>query len=96
MAVFLNAGILARPADFVTREIPRISEGFFLVERADQTEEISCLTAYWMSWALVFTYSCSIIRDLWYSTVLGVTDRCIAADAVREDRHGRIPRSPRC
>ncbi len=71
-AVSLNAGILAHLSEFVTREIPRICRGFFLVDRADQTEEIPCLTAYWMSWALVFTFSCSMIRDLWYSIVLGV------------------------
>ena len=34
-AVSLNAGILAHPREFVTREIPRISEGFFLGDRAD-------------------------------------------------------------
>ncbi len=71
-AVSLNAGILAPPGEFVTREIPRICRGFFLGDRADQTEEMPCLTAYWMSWALVFTFSCSIIRDLWYSIVLRV------------------------
>ena len=70
--VFLNAGILALPGESVTGEIPRICRGFSLVDRADQTEEIPCLTAYWMSWALVFTFSCSIIRDLWYSIVLRV------------------------
>ena len=71
-AVFLNAGILAHLSEFVTREIPRICKGFFLVDRTDQTEEIPCLTAYWMSWALVCTFSFSMIRDLWYSTVLAV------------------------
>ena len=43
--VFLIAGILSVPADFVTREIPRICRGFFLVDRADQMEEVPCLTA---------------------------------------------------
>ena len=71
-AVSLNAGILTLPGEFVTGEITRICRGFFLVDRANQTEEMPCLTAYWMSWALVFTFSCSIIRDLWYSIVLRV------------------------
>ena len=39
-AVFLNAGILAHPSEFVTREIPRICRGFFLVDGADQMEEM--------------------------------------------------------
>ena len=38
MVVLLNAEIMARPAEFVTREIPRICRGIFLVDRADQTE----------------------------------------------------------
>ncbi len=36
---------MALPPDFVTREIPRICRGFFLVDRADQTGEMPCLTA---------------------------------------------------
>lgn len=52
----LNARILAHPVESVTREIPRICRGFSLVDRADQTEELPRLTAYWMSCALVFTY----------------------------------------
>ena len=39
-AVSLNAGILTLPGEFVTREIPRICRGFFLVDGADQTEEM--------------------------------------------------------
>ncbi len=45
MAVFLNAGIMALPGQFVTREIPRICRGFFLGDRADQTEGMPCLPA---------------------------------------------------
>ena len=39
-AVSLNAGILALPGEFVTREIPRICRGFSLADRANQTEEM--------------------------------------------------------
>ncbi len=70
--LFLNAGILALPGESVTGEIPRICRGLSLVDRADQTEEILFFTAYWMSCALVFTFSSSMIRDLWYSIVLRV------------------------
>ena len=44
-AVSLKAEILMIPGDFVTREFTRICRGFSLVDRADQTEEIPCLTA---------------------------------------------------
>ena len=71
-AVSLNTGILVLPGDFVTGETTRICRGFSLVDRAAQTGEMPCLTAYRMSCALVFTFSSSMIRDLWYSIVLGV------------------------
>ena len=72
IAVFMTADILALPGDFVVGKITRIREGFFLVSLKLQTEAMPCLTAYWMSCALVLTFSFSIIRYLWYSIVWGV------------------------
>lgn len=63
-AVSLNAEILAFLSESVTGETTGISAGFFLVDRADQTEEMPCLTAYWTSCALVFTFSFCMIRYL--------------------------------
>ena len=57
-ARFLNRGILELPGEFVTREIPRISRGFFLVDRADQTDDIPCLTEPSMSRVNFFIGRC--------------------------------------
>ncbi len=88
----MNAGILVLPGDFVTGEIPRICRGFSLVDRADQTVEIPCLIAYRMSSALVFTFSCSIIRENRKPACQYI--KSSLAFQVKEHLSDRIPTAP--